>query len=37
MRKETILKLVLMELDDGDYNVDISEAPNWILIEKERK
>ena len=36
MKKETISKLVLMELDNSEYEVDISEAPNWILIEKSK-
>jgi len=25
-----------MELDNSEYEVDISEAPNWILIEKSK-
>jgi len=37
MKKETLSKIVLMELDNSDYDVDISEAPNWILIEKVKE
>jgi len=34
MNKEDISNLMLMHLDDGEYFIDISEAPNWILVEK---